>query len=48
MTKLNFMSYRLQHEAGFLFHLLFDHSVLVIIFRHFAFSIPTKIVIMLI
>lgn len=46
MTKLNFMSYRLQYEAGFL--LLFDHSVLVIIFRHFSFSIQTKIVIMLI
>ena len=44
-TKYNFISYRLQHKAGFLFHLLFIHSVLLIIFRHLVFAILTKIVI---
>ena len=39
MTKYNFISYQLQHKAGFLFHFLLIHSVLVIIFHHFAFLV---------
>ena len=29
MTKYNFISYRLQHEAGFLFYLLFEAATTV-------------------